>query len=127
MSAPKKVLVAEDSSVIQNLTKRILQFQNFEIFAAKNGEEVMSMINNEDFDIVLMDINMPKKDGMECAKEIRALDDQTKAEIPILAITGNAMNYSMDDFKGVGINEFLPKPLNFDHLVAMVKKYTSSD
>ncbi len=126
MSAPKKVLVAEDSSVIQNLTKKILQFQNFEISSAKNGQEVIGMLSQENYDVVLMDINMPVMDGMECAKQIRAMSDPAKAEIPILAITGNARNYSMEDFKEVGINEFLPKPLNFDNLVEMVKKYTGS-
>jgi two-component system cell cycle response regulator DivK len=63
----KKVLIAEDSSVIQNLTKKILQIQNYQIFSAKNGLEVLSMLENDYYDIILMDINMPKMDGMECA------------------------------------------------------------
>ena len=67
---------------------------------------------------------MPVMDGMECAKKIRALSDKEKAQTPIIAITGNARNYSMEDFKAVGINEYLPKPLNFDDLVETVKKYT---
>jgi|SRR5690606_14425590 len=124
MTQSKKVLVAEDSSVIQNLTKKILQIQNYQISSVKNGEQVLKQLENENFDIILMDINMPIMDGMECAKKIRALDDKEKAETPIIAITGNAKNYSMDDFKSVGINEYLPKPLNFDDLVETVKKYT---
>jgi len=121
----KKVLIAEDSSVIQNLTKRILQIQNYKIFSAKNGVQVLSMLENEDFDIILMDINMPQMDGMECAEKIRALDDPKKSQIPIVAITGNAKNYSLDDFRSVGINEYLQKPLNFDNLVDTVKNLTS--
>lgn len=124
MTQSKKVLVAEDSSVIQNLTKKILQIQNYQISSVKNGEQVLKQLENENFDIILMDINMPIMDGMECAKKIRALDDKEKSETPIIAITGNAKNYSMDDFKSVGINEYLPKPLNFDDLVETVKKYT---
>ncbi len=122
---PKKVLIAEDSSVIQNLTRKILQIQNYEIFSAKNGLQVLSMLENEDFDIILMDINMPQMDGMECAKEIRALKDPKKSKIPIVAITGNAKNYTLEDFKSVGINEYLQKPLNFDNLVDTVKNLTS--
>ena len=121
----KKVLIAEDSSVIQNLTRKILQIQNYEIFSAKNGVEVLSMLDKEDFDIILMDINMPKMDGMECARRVRALDDESKSQIPIVAITGNAMNYSMDEFKNAGISEYLQKPLNFDNLVETVKKFTN--
>ena len=121
----KKVLIAEDSSVIQNLTKKILQIQNYQIFSAKNGVQVLEMLEKELFDIILMDINMPKMDGMECARQVRALDDTEKSKIPIVAITGNAMNYSMEDFKNAGINEYLQKPLNFDSLVDTVKNLTS--
>ena len=123
MSVAKKVLIAEDSTVIQNITKRVLQFQNFEITAVKNGKQVLEHLEKTVFDIVLMDINMPLMDGMECARHIRSLDDEAKANIPIVAITGNAKNYSIDDFKQAGIDEYLPKPLNFDQLVNTVKKY----
>lgn len=125
MANTKKVLVAEDSSVIQNLTKKVLQFQNYEIDSVKNGEEVLKAIEADDYDIILMDIGMPKMDGMECTKQIRALEDPQKSNIPIVAITGNAKNYSEEEFTSVGINEYLQKPLNFDHLVEVVKKYTS--
>ena len=76
----KKVLIAEDSSVIQNLTKKILQIQNYQIFSAKNGVQVLEMLENEFYDVILMDINMPKMDGMECAAKIRALDDDKKSK-----------------------------------------------
>lgn len=125
MANTKKVLVAEDSSVIQNLTKKVLQFQNYEIDSAKNGEEVIEAVNQTKYDIILMDIGMPKIDGMECTKQIRAMDDKEKADVPIVAITGNAQNYSEEEFKNVGIDEYIPKPIDFDHLVDVVKKYTS--
>lgn len=124
MAEGKKVLIAEDSSVIQNLTRKILQLQNYHIDSAKNGKQVLQKLEKEYFDVILMDINMPTMDGIECAREIRAMSDEKKANIPIIAITGNARNYTLDDFKSVGINEYVPKPLNFDNLVNMVKKYT---
>ena len=126
MADPKKVLIAEDSSVIQNLTKKILMVQNYEISSAKNGQQVLDMLQKTDYDIILMDINMPVMDGMECAKQIRSLGDEKKSQVPIVAITGNARNYSMDDFSSVGINEYLQKPLNFDQLVDTVKKLTEN-
>jgi CheY-like chemotaxis protein len=125
MANTKKVLVAEDSSVIQNLTKKVLQFQNYEIDSAKNGEEVIKAVHQTNYDIILMDIGMPKIDGMECTKQIRAMDDKEKAGVPIVAITGNAQSYSEEEFKSVGIDEYIPKPIDFDHLVDVVKKYTS--
>jgi two-component system, cell cycle response regulator DivK len=71
-----------------------------------------------------MDLNIPIKNGMECSKEIRAHKDEHISSIPIIAVTGNANNYTMEDFKEVGINEYLPKPLDFDMLVQTVKKHT---
>ncbi|MEN7550315.1 response regulator [Rapidithrix thailandica] len=124
MAEVKRILVAEDSSVIQNITKKVLQFQNYEIKSAKNGKQVLDLLNKEVFHAILLDINMPVMDGMECAKKIRSMEDKNKADIPIVAITGNAKNYSIEDFKAVGINEYLPKPLNFDNLVDTVNRIT---
>ncbi|MDJ1469603.1 response regulator [Cytophagaceae bacterium DM2B3-1] len=125
MADSKKVLIAEDSSVIQNLTKKILEQQGCIISSVKNGEQVLSALEKENFDIILLDINMPVMDGMECARQVRALPDPVKANIPLVAITGNAKNYTMEEFQAVGINEYLPKPLNFDQLVEVVKKLTN--
>ncbi len=122
MAGQKQVLVAEDSSVIQNITKKVLQFQNYQITAVKNGLQVLEILEKETFDIILMDINMPGMDGMECARHIRKLKDEKKSIIPIVAITGNAKNYTIEDFREAGINEYLQKPLNFDALVETVKR-----
>ena len=123
----KKILVAEDSSVIQNLTKRILLNQNYEIDAVKNGQQVLKSMESKDYHLILMDINMPVMDGIECTKQVREMADATKRSIPIIAITGNARNFSLKDFNNMGINDFLPKPLNFDSLVEIVKKYIGDD
>lgn len=123
MSDKKKVLVAEDSSVIQNLTKRILQFQNYDITSVRDGEQVIEALQKENYHVILMDINMPKMNGMECSRAIRAMKEKDKAEIPIIAISGNAQNYTEEDFKNAGINEFIQKPIDFDQLVETVQKY----
>ncbi len=121
MTSLKKILVAEDSSVIQNLTKKILSLQNYDITTVKDGAKVISKLNDENFDLILLDIHMPVMDGMECAKQIRTLDNGN-ANIPILAITGNANNYTLEDFKAVGIDDFMSKPLNYDALVESVNE-----
>lgn len=122
----KKIIVAEDSSVIQNLTRKILSQLNYEIASVKNGQQVLDLLAKEEYGLVLLDIHMPIMDGMECAKQIRSTPG-TNQNIPIVAITGNANNYTMEDFEGVGINAFIPKPLNYDSVVEMVKKYTDDD
>jgi len=125
MNSPKKVLIAEDSSVIQNLTKKILSIQNYDIISVKNGVQVLDTLQKESIDIILMDINMPKMDGIECTENIRKMEDPVKANIPIIAITGNARNLTLEEYREIGINELLQKPLNFDQLVNLVKEYTS--
>ncbi len=124
MSVSKRVLIAEDSSVIQNLARKILEFQNYDITAVKNGEQVLQILEKEDFSILLLDINMPLMDGMECVRRVRALPEKEKASVPIVAITGNAKNYTEEEFKTAGFNDVLVKPLNFDRLVEVVNQLT---
>jgi CheY-like chemotaxis protein len=121
----KKIIIAEDSSVIQNIAKKVLQFQNYDIVTVKTGKEFLEKIETQQFDIILLDINIPIVDGMECAKRVRAATGNVNQNIPILAVTGNDKNYTMEDFNAVGINNFLLKPLNFDVLVSMVKQYAN--
>lgn len=119
----KKILVAEDSSVIHNLIRRILSMQSYEIVSVKNGAQAIEKLNKERYDLVLLDIHMPVMDGIACAQQIRQMPSDTNGQIPIIAITGNANNYSLEDFKNVGINEYLPKPLNYDYMLEVVKSY----
>ena len=122
----KKIIVAEDSSVIQNLTKKILSQLNYQIVAVKNGQQVLDQLEKDSFHLILMDIHMPVMDGMECARSIHKSNNENK-DIPIIAITGNANNYTNEEFEAAGINGFVPKPLNYDSLVEKVKKFTDDD
>jgi CheY-like chemotaxis protein len=123
----KSVLIGEDSSVIQNLTKKILAFQNYEIFSAKNGKEVMAFLEKNTPTVILLDINMPIMNGIDCVKSIRSMEDTTKAAIPVIAITGNAANHSIDYLLSIGFSEYLQKPLNFDTLVTTVNKFANTE
>lgn len=123
MADSKTILIAEDSSVILNLTKKILELQNYKVLSAKNGGEVLKKVQEEKIDAILMDLNIPVKNGMECTKEIRSSDNPEISKIPIIAVTGNANNYTLEQFKEAGINAYLPKPLDFDMLVQTVKEY----
>lgn len=119
----KKIIVAEDSSVIQNLTKKILSLQNYSITIVKNGQQVLDKLATETYHLILLDIHMPVMDGMECARKVRKLPESQNGQIPIIAISGNANNYTLDEFKLAGINEYIPKPLNYDNLVEIVNSY----
>lgn len=121
----KKVLVAEDSSVIQNLLKKILLFENCKITSAKDGQAVLDKFEAEDFDLIIMDVNLPVLNGLDATKKIRAGKTQ-KSKIPIIGISGNAKNLPISDFFDAGMNEYVQKPLDYDKLIELVKKYTSN-
>ncbi len=116
----KKVLVADDSSVIQTLTKKILTTQDFEVKGLKSGVKVMETIEKDDYDVILMDINLPGVDGMTLINQIRGLKNN-KSKTPIIIISGNYKNYSKEDFEKLDISIFLKKPLDYDALVDAVK------
>ncbi|MGI4738169.1 MAG: response regulator [Janthinobacterium lividum] len=122
-SQTKTILIAEDSSVILSLTRKILEQQKYKIVLAKNGGEVLRQLESQPVDGVLMDINIPVKNGLECTKEIRNHADPRINQLPVIAITGNANNYSLEQFREAGITDYLPKPLDFDALVRVVRQY----
>lgn len=125
MNHPKKILVGEDSSIIINLTKNVLAFENYQMKAARNGKQVLELLEKEEFDLILMDISMPVMDGVECTRLIRGLDDPKKAKLPIIAISGNIHNYTPEEFRRLGFDDFLQKPLDYDKVLATVKKILS--
>jgi CheY-like chemotaxis protein len=122
MSEAKKILVGEDSSIIINLTKNVLAFENYQMKAARNGKQVLEFFEKEDFDLILMDVSMPIMDGIECTRQIRGLADPVKSKIPIIAISGNIHNYTPEDFRRLGFTDFIQKPLDYDKVLATVKK-----
>ncbi len=123
MSAPKNILVGEDSSIIINLTKNVLAFENYQMKAARNGKQVLDLLDKEKFDLILMDISMPVMDGIECTRQIRASEDQSISTLPVIAISGNINNYTPEEFRKFGFDDFLQKPLNYDKVLATVKKF----
>lgn len=125
MSETKKILVGEDSSIIINLTKNVLAFENYQMKAARNGKQVLELLEKEDFDLILMDISMPVMDGVECLRQIRSHADPIKSKLPIIAISGNIRNFTPEEFRKIGFNDFIQKPLDYDKVLATVKKFLS--
>ena len=90
-----RVIIAEDSSIIKSIFQKILTAHNFSITAAKNGVEVLELIDQDQYDIILMDVNMPKMDGITCTQQIRKLDGENSF-LPIIGISGNPENLSKE-------------------------------
>ena len=123
----KRILIAEDSRVVASVTERILSTRNYEADSARNGEEVMEkMRQREDYDLILMDIHMPVMGGIQCAKAIReAYENKKYGAIPIIAITGNSLNYTKEDYRVRGIDDVLEKPIDYDLLMDRIAERTA--
>lgn len=118
-----RILVADDVAANQILTLKLLQALGHETASATNGKEVLAAISQSDFDLILMDCQMPEMDGFEATRRIRTLENHTGVHVPIVALTANAM--SGDDKKclAAGMDDYLAKPIKKDKLDAMLRKW----
>lgn len=124
-----RILVAEDNAMNRLLLKKVLsQWKNKPDFAV-NGEEALEKLANETYDLILMDIHMPVMDGYNATKAIRSLSDETKARIPVIALTASVSNNLNDKIKAAGMNDYIYKPFNSKELYNKLKRIvlTASD
>lgn len=114
------VLVAEDVELNQYLVRHIMESWGFTVDVVSNGREAVNKIQENKYDLVLMDIQMPEMDGMEATRAIRQLSDPVKAAIPIVALTANALKGDSEKYLAAGMNDFLPKPFNEQKLFLVI-------
>ncbi len=107
---PARVLVAEDNDINARLTTRILEKAGHSISLARDGEQAVRAFGQGDWDVVLMDVQMPVMDGVEAARRIRQLPDGKST--PIIALTANAMAGDRERYLAAGMNDYLSKPLD---------------
>ncbi len=114
------ILVAEDNEINQVLTTGMLQQLGFKASFVSNGVDVLNLLQKEDFDLILMDIQMPEMNGYEATREIRTLSD-TKRNIPIIALTANALKGEEENYIAAGMNGYLTKPFSEAALYETIK------
>ena len=117
-----KILVAEDNPANQLLIKLLLSKHAIIPDIAQDGQEAIDMSQSTSYDIIFMDIQMPKISGMDATKSIRKRDNST----PIIALTASAMDEDKNICKDAGCNEHLPKPIDFKTLADILCKYLGS-
>lgn len=117
-----KILLAEDNLVNQMVISEALNDEGIELVMVNNGLEALAQLDQRAFDIVLMDIQMPKMSGDEAIKRIRR-SDQTYKDIPIIILSANALKEAIDEYMELGANEYLSKPIDIDQLIQKINEH----
>lgn len=114
------ILLAEDIPLNQRLIQKIMQKWGYKLDVANNGAEALEFINKNNYDLILMDIQMPEVDGYTATKIIRAMTDPQKKNIPIVALTAHASNSEAERCINIGMNAYISKPFNSANLKKII-------
>jgi CheY-like chemotaxis protein len=121
-----RILLAEDNPVNQTLAMRLLEKHGHIVAIASNGVEALEQLENDSFDLVLMDVQMPEIDGFEATARIRRREVKTGAHIPIVAMTAHAMQGDKERCLAAGMDGYVMKPINVKDLLAAVQSVVES-
>jgi signal transduction histidine kinase/CheY-like chemotaxis protein len=122
----KSILLVEDVELNREIAEVILQEAGFKVDCALDGLEALKKVEqgaDDEYDLILMDIQMPVMDGYEASRRIRKLDNKKKASVPILALTANAFEEDRRTTLEAGMDGHLTKPIRIDELYAAIRKY----
>jgi CheY-like chemotaxis protein/anti-sigma regulatory factor (Ser/Thr protein kinase) len=113
-----KILLAEDNSVNQLLAARILQKQGCSVSIVSDGREAVEAFEKQPFDAILMDVQMPRMNGLEATARIREKEGSLGSHVPIIALTAHATSGSREQCLNAGMDDYLSKPINAGELIA---------
>lgn len=125
-SAPMNILVAEDNAVNQYLVMALLRKRGHQVAVVPNGVEALAALDHEQFDLVLMDIQMPEMDGLEAVRRIRERENGSGAHLPVIALTARAMVDDRRQILAAGMDGCLDKPIQTDQLDAALNRVCGS-
>jgi signal transduction histidine kinase/DNA-binding response OmpR family regulator len=107
---PLHILLAEDNKINQQFATVLLSKAGHSVEVAENGHQAVDAVRRRDFDVVLMDIQMPELDGVQATRQIRALP-APKCDVPIIAMTAHAMAGAREEYLAAGMNDYISKPV----------------
>src|SRR5260221_3187307 len=116
-----RILVAEDNPVNQLLATRLLEKRGHAVVVAGTGKDAVAAMEQQQFDIVLMDVQMPEIDGLTATRTIRKYEHKSRKHIPIIAMTAHAMVGDKELCLAAGMDGYLSKPLHPSELFAVIE------
>jgi signal transduction histidine kinase/ligand-binding sensor domain-containing protein/CheY-like chemotaxis protein len=115
-----RILVAEDNAVNQRVALRILEKQGHEVTVVGNGREALTAVSRQEFDVVLMDVQMPEMGGFEATAKMRQLEKTTGHHVPIIAMTAHAMKGDRERCLEVGMDSYVAKPIQAKEVLKVI-------
>lgn len=120
-----RVLVVEDNPVNRLVACATLEKAGYRVEVATNGLEAVAAVRDDEFQLILMDIQMPEMDGLEATRVIRALEmEQERRPLPIIALTAHALEEERERCMKAGMNDFLAKPFRAEDLLGLLEHWT---
>ena len=119
------ILLVEDNVINAKVATIILQRLGHNVDTANNGREAVTAYSSGDYDLILMDMQMPVMDGLEATRQIRQLEDNEKWT-PIIALTANALKDDVERCVAAGMDAHLGKPINLEELQAVLGRCTQT-
>ena len=116
-----RVLLAEDNPINQRLTLRLLEKRGHTVVAAADGVEALEALDREVFDLVLMDVQMPRMDGFQVTGIVREREKLTGAHLPIFAMTAHVLKGDEERCLQAGMDGYVPKPVSPKELISVVE------
>ena len=117
---PLRILVAEDNAINQKLAMKVLSKLGYQADLAHNGKEVLEMSDPEQYDVILMDVQMPEMDGLEATRMLRLCLNKQPV---IIAMTANAMEGDQDNCIQAGMDDYISKPVEINDLLGRLEKW----
>jgi CheY-like chemotaxis protein len=120
--AGARILLAEDNTINAEVARTLLHRAGLNVDIAVNGEEAVSAVRSQHYDLVLMDLQMPEMDGLDATRIIRSMTDSCNdtRNLPIIAMTANIFEEERRRCRDVGMNDFVAKPVNPDTLFSRI-------
>lgn len=122
----KNIIIAEDNELNAQILEQMLEDAGASCIITKDGQECIDALESSadgQYDVILMDIQMPNVDGYEATRRIRKMQNRAKADIPVIVISANAYDKQIEEVRDIGINDYIPKPYNAIGLINIVNKY----